>query len=347
MSLNSRSVVASRPARAWKRAALGLALACAAGSASATTTLRFAHIWPTTAAIHKEVFQAWADTVEKESNGELKVQIFPAQTLTKSDTAYQGVVNGIADITAIVQGYTAGRFPLSQVVELPGVSMSARQGSCITQSLYDEGKIASEYADSHVLYLFASGPGYIHTSDKVVKTPEDLQGLRIRRPTAVVGKLLSEMGAQPVGLPAPEIYSSMQRGLLDGVAINWEGLKTFRVSELSNEHTEVPFYSLVFVTTMNKKTYDRLPDNLKKVIDDNSGMKWAMKAGTVFAAQDAEGRAEARGSILEVKDPLASGPWAAPLKKATEGYLDELNASGKNATEVYDEAKRLQGECAI
>ncbi|PPC77654.1 C4-dicarboxylate ABC transporter substrate-binding protein [Pokkaliibacter plantistimulans] len=327
------------------KAALAAALSLTTAYASATTTLRFSHFWPATSAIHKEVFQAWADDVEKASNGELKVQLFPSQTLTKADAAYQGAVNGISDIAATAQGYTAGRFPLTQVVELPGVSLSATQGGCITQSLYDKGMLADEYKDSHVLFMFSTGPGYIHTTDKEVKVPDDLKGLRIRRPSAVVGKILTELGAQPIGMPAPEIYSSMQRGLLDGVSLPWEGMKTFRLNELSNQHTQVPFYSLVFVATMNKKTYDRLPDNLKKVIDEHSGLAWSKKAGEVFDAEDKAGRAEAKGNIVEINDPLNDPSWGGPLSAAIKDYLGDLQA--KNGQAVYDEALALRSQCAM
>ncbi|PXF31666.1 C4-dicarboxylate ABC transporter substrate-binding protein [Pokkaliibacter plantistimulans] len=327
------------------KAALAAALSLTTAYASATTTLRFSHFWPATSAIHKEVFQAWADDVEKASNGELKVQLFPSQTLTKADAAYQGAVNGISDIAATAQGYTAGRFPLTQVVELPGVSLSATQGGCITQSLYDKGMLADEYKDSHVLFMFSTGPGYIHTTDKEVKVPDDLKGLRIRRPSAVVGKILTELGAQPIGMPAPEIYSSMQRGLLDGVSLPWEGMKTFRLNELSNQHTQVPFYSLVFVATMNKKTYDRLPDNLKKVIDEHSGLAWSKKAGEVFDAEDKAGRAEAKGNIVEINDPLNDPSWGGPLNAAIKDYLGDLKA--KNGQAVYDEALALRSQCAM
>ncbi|MDH2435560.1 TRAP transporter substrate-binding protein [Pokkaliibacter sp. MBI-7] len=323
-----------------------MASACLSTMASATTVLRFAHHWPATAAAQKDLFEKWAEAVEKESNGELKVQLFPSQTLTKADSAYQGTVNGISDISAVVQGYTAGRFPLTQVVELPGVSLSATQGSCIEQGLYDAGLIADEYRDSHVLFMFTTGPGYIHTIDKAIQNPEDLKGLRIRRPTAVVGKLLEELGAQPIGMPAPEIYTSMQRGLLDGVSLPWEGMKAFRINELSDQHTEVPFYSLAFVVTMNKRTYDRLPENLKKVIDDNSGMSWAKKGGAMMDAEDAAGRAGAHGKFIQVADPLNDPAWSAPLKKATSDYLGELDSKGKNATAVYQKAMELQKQCA-
>lgn len=90
-------------------------------------TLRFAHFWPSVAGMHKELFQTWADTIKAESGGKIAVDIYPSATLAKPPAQYEAVKNRIADVTATVQGYTANRFPLTQVVELPGLVKTAKQ----------------------------------------------------------------------------------------------------------------------------------------------------------------------------------------------------------------------------
>ncbi len=256
--------------RTFIRAALALAvagLATTATSAQAATTLRLSHFWPEVSTINKQIFAQWAKAVEEDSNGELRVQLFPSQTLSQADETYSATVNGIADIGITAQGYTNGRFPLSQIVELPGVAESAPQGACVLQTLYDDGQIAQEYDDSHVLFMFTTGPGYIHTKDTDVQKPSDLEGLRIRRPTAVAGDILENMGAQPVGMPAPDIYTSLQRGVIDGLSFPWEGINSFQLADQLNYHTQVPFYTLIFVATMNQSTYESLSPEQKQAID--------------------------------------------------------------------------------
>lgn len=323
--------------------------ALATNASQAATTLRMSHFFPAASQINQDIFEAWARTVEEESNGELRVQNYPSQTLGKADDAYESAVNGIADIAITAQGYTAGRFPLSQIVELPGVATSAPQGACVLQTLYDQGEISDEYRDSHVLFLFTTGPGYIHTKDKEVRTPDDLKGLRIRRPTAVVGNMLEAMGAKPVGMPAPDIYTSMQRGVIDGVSLPWEGMETFRLNELARYHTQVPFYTLIFVATMSQNTYDRLPPEQQQVIDDNSGMKWAKRAGGVFAEMDAKGEQVAKDEgheIHVVDDPLEDPDWQAPLKAGIEQYLGDLQSRGLDqAQDVYSAALKASSAC--
>ncbi|MGC3874362.1 TRAP transporter substrate-binding protein [Halomonas sp. GXIMD04776] len=329
--------------------ALMLAIAGASLSAQAATTLRMSHFWPGASAINEDIFQAWADTVEEESGGELRVQNFPSGTLSKADDAYEGAVKGISDIAITAQGYTAGRFPLSQIVELPGVADSAPQGACILQTLYDEGRIEQEYDDTHVLFMFTTGPGYIHTKDTDVQVPADLEGLRIRRPTAVAGDILDNMGASPVGMPAPDIYTAMQRGVIDGLSFPWEGMKVFRLNELANYHTQVPFYTLIFVATMSQRSYDRLSAEQQAVIDANSGMQWAKNAGEVFAALDKAGKQEAEEAghtIRVVEKPLENPDWQKPLQDGIDNYLARLEERGLDqAQEVYQAALKARQSC--
>lgn len=320
-----------------------------AAPVSAATTLRMAHFWPGASGVNQGVFEEWAATLEEASGGELRVQMFPSGTLAKPDSIYAAVANGIADIGATAQGYTAGRFPLSQIAELPGVATTATQGACVLQTLYNEGYLDEEYADTRPLFMFTTGPGGIHTIDTDVQVPSDLEGLRIRRPTAVAGEMLENMGASPVGMPAPDIYTSMQRGVIDGLSFPWEGLKGFRINELVEYHTEVPFYTLIFVATMNQRAYDRLSPELQSVIDDNSGMLWAEKAGAVFDQLDVEGKQEAKDAghtIREIKNPLEDPDWQAPLQDGIDDYLAELEKRGLPGREVYDAALIASESCA-
>lgn len=330
-----------------------LPLVAAVGFSFATTVsaaeinLRFAHFWPANSGIAKTL-ASWGETIEAESNGRIDVEIYPSQTLAKATQTYDSVVRGIADVGAIIQGYTANRFPLSQIVELPGIVHTGVQGSCVLQKLYDEGALDSEYQDAHVLFMFTHGPGHIHTKGKAVKKPEDLAGLMIRRPTVVVGELLEGLGGEPVGLPAPDMYTAMQRGTIDGVTLPWEAMASFRLNELADQHTQVGLYSLAFVVTMNKGTYARMPEELKKVIDDNTGMRWAEKLGSAYDELDMVGLKQAKdtGHTITVIENGAENPdWKPTLARVTESYLDELSNKGLPARSVYERAQSLSQVC--
>ncbi|WP_029009675.1 TRAP transporter substrate-binding protein [Azospirillum halopraeferens] len=332
----------------------GAAIVCtvaygvAAPAAAADVTLRFSHFWPAVSTTHKDLFQVWADKVKQDSNGRIAVDIYPSQTLAKAPAQYEAVKSRIADMAATVQGYTANRFPLTQVVELPGVVDNAAHGSCIIQSLYEEGLIADEYKDTRPLFMFTHGPGHLHTTSKAITSPDDLAGLRIRRPTAVVAKILEEVKAQPVGMPAPESYQAMQRGTIDGVSLPWEGAHAFRLNELAKHHTEVGLYTLSFIVTMNKELYEGLPADLKKVIDDNSGKAWTTLAAKVFDDLDTEGRAaavKAGHQIVTIEGGAKNPAWQPVVERATEAYLAEVEGQGLPARKVYARALELAQTC--
>ncbi|MCB9957486.1 MAG: TRAP transporter substrate-binding protein [Rhodospirillaceae bacterium] len=326
-----------------------IALAAAQPAAAQDVTLTFAHFWPAVSATQTDLFEAWANRVSEESDGRIAVEIYPSAALAAPPAQYEAVISGIADMTATVLGYTANRFPLTQVVELPGISRDAAHGSCILQGLYDEGLLDSEFEDTHPLFLFTHGPGHIHTTDVLVQEPSDLAGLRIRRPTTVVASLLEGLGAQPVGMPAPESYTAMQRGVIDGVALPWEGAFVFRLNELATNHTEVGgLYTLAFVVTMNRDVYEGLPDDLRAVIDDNTGSEWSQTAASVFDALDVRGRADAeeRGhTIYTVEGGIENPAWQPLLQGAAESYVAELEAQGLPGQAVYDRALELAETC--
>ena len=330
-----------------------MAVVAAAGFSLTQTTfaadvnLRFAHFWPANSGIAKTL-ASWGETVEAESEGRINVEIYPSQTLTRATQTYDSVVQGIADMGAIIQGYTANRFPLSQIVELPGIVKTGEQGSCVLQKLYDEGHLDSEYNDAHVLFMFTHGPGHIHTKGKAVEQPSDLSGMMVRRPTVVVGELLEGLGGQPVGLPAPDMYSAMQRGIINGVTLPWEAMASFRLNELADHHTQVGLYSLAFVVTMNQGTYARMPEDLKKVIDDNTGMRWAEKLGKAYDELDMVGIKQAKemGHTITVIEGGADNPaWKPTLDQVTTNYISELSGNGLPAEPIYQRAQQLSTAC--
>lgn len=119
------------------------------------------------------------------------------------------------------QGYTAARFAMAQIAELLGLSSSASQMNCMLQKLYDDGDISSEYEDTNLLFMMSAGLGAFHTIDKVIRTPADMKGMRILRPSAIGGDIIEATGASPVEIPATDIYTSLQRGVIDGLSLAW------------------------------------------------------------------------------------------------------------------------------
>lgn len=335
---------------AWILTAVFLAVGFAAAPLPVRAqeiTLRQAHFMPAGSWQQTEIFLAWAGAVEQASGGRIKVDVYPAQTLGSAVDGYDNAASGVADIAWTVQGYTANRFPLSQIMELPGLFERADIGSCAFQRLYDEGDLKGEYTDTHVLFLHVHGPGHLHTRTRPVAAGADLQGLRIRQPTAVVGQLLRSLGAEPVGMPAPGIYEATQRGTIDGFLLPWEALTSFRAEEVVRHHTELGLYALAFVETMNRDAYEALPADLRAVIDGQSGLAWAVRAGAGYDRADRVGRANAlaRGNQMHIPAPAERAAWEAIGGTVTEHTLADLENRGLPARRVYARAQALVAEC--
>lgn len=315
-------------------------------SSSYAETLRYAHFMPASSWQNEKLFNDWAKSVAEASAGDTDVKVFPAQTLGKAPAGYDNAASGVADIAWTVQGYTAGRFPLSQIVELPGLFETAETGSCAFQKLYDSGALDEEYKDTHVLFVHTHGLGHIHTRGKPVKSLDDLKGLKLRRPTTVIGTLLSELGAEPVGMPAPAIFEAVQRGTIDGYLLPWEAVSGFRLDEVTDYRTDFGFYSLAFVATMNKAKYEALPASQKAAIDANSGMKWAMIAGRGYDDADKVAK-EKLGAGLEQFEISEEErvEWEAAAQRATQSYLSQLDDSGLPGTKTYEAFKTYVEEC--
>lgn len=328
-----------------------LAVACAAiaipvSAAHATENLRLAHFMSGNSWQNEVIFEGWANAVSEASGGAAKVTVFPAQTLGKAPAGYDNAINGITDIAWTVQGYTAGRFPLSQIMELPGLFDTGAVGSCAFQKLYDSGALDEEYEETHVLFVHTHDPGHLHTANKPVETLDDLKGLKLRRPTTVVGDMLDRLGAEPVGMPAPQTYESLQRGTIDGYMLPWESVESFRLDELTDYHTVFGFYALAFVATMNKDKYDALPDDVKAAVDENTGMKWAVIAGQGYddaGAKVLEGLKET-STVIELS-PEERAKWEATTAETTDAYIQQLNDMGLPGTETYEAVKGYVSEC--
>jgi TRAP-type C4-dicarboxylate transport system substrate-binding protein len=309
-------------------------------------TLRYAHFMSASSWQNQVIFEDWAAAVEAVAGDDLDVQIFPSQTLGKATAGYDNAMMGVTDIAWTVPGYTAGRFPLSQIIELPGLFETGAVGSCAFQKLYNSGVLDEEFDETHVLFVHTHDPGHLHTGDKAVRSLADMKGLKLRRPTQVVGDLLENLGAEPVGMPAPNTYEALQRGAIDGYMLPWESVESFRLAELSEYHTVFGFYALAFVTTMNKAKYDSLSPAVKAAVDANSGMEWAVKAGGGYDAAGAEVLAKLRedSTVIDLSDEERAA-WNVQAQKASDSYIAALDAQGLPGSETYAAVQGYVSEC--
>ena len=185
-------------------AASALALTLGAGSAMAQeVTLKLHQFLPAQANVPKLVLDVWADAVEKDSGGKIKVERYASMQLGgKPPELMDQAIDGVADVVWTVVGYTPGRFPQTEVFELPFMMTSPVATSLAFWDMVEADLQNEEYKDVKMLGAWVHGPGVVHTIDGVSKL-EDMKGKKVRGPTRVINDMLAELGAVPVGMPLP------------------------------------------------------------------------------------------------------------------------------------------------
>lgn len=325
---------------------LAASLVLAGGAMAAEVTLRMHQFLPAQANVPKYVLDVWADRIQEQSNGRIEIQRFPSMQLggTPPELVDQ-VIDGSADIIWTVAGYTPGRFPQVEVFELPFMMTNAEATSKAFYELGAARMMDSDFRDVHVLGLWVHGPGVIH-SKSPVRTVADLNGVKLRAPTRVTNMLFSSLGATSIGMPVPAVPESLSKGVIDATVIPWEVTGALKVAELVGHHTEFgdsSLYTTAFLFAMNKEKYDSLPDDLKAVIDANSGLEFSGFAGKLMQDYDAPSRQIAvdRGNeIIELTPEEVQG-WRDAAQPTVDAWVAEMNGKGLDGTGLLAEAQAL------
>ncbi|MGR3502273.1 TRAP transporter substrate-binding protein [Pseudaestuariivita sp.] len=299
---------------------------------------------PAPALIPSQIIDPWADSIEAASDGAVKINRFPAMQLGgRPPELMDQAIDGIVDISWTVIGYTPGRFPSTEVFELPFMVSDAGAASSAYWRMMVEHMEDSEFKDVKVLGTWVHGPGVIHAS-KEVAAPSDLEGLKVRGPSRQINALLKELGATPVGMPVPAVPEALSKGVIDGTVIPWEVTGSLKTSELVKNHTEFEgdyFYTVTFALVMNRQSWDSLSPELQRVFDENSGEGFSVNAANVMVGGDAASRAtavEMGNNIVTVSDTSAWEAASAPLYDA---WVAEMAERGIDGQALIDQAKEL------
>lgn len=302
--------------------------------------LTYSNFFPATH-VQSKLAEEWGKEVEKRTNGKVKVEYYPGQTLTKADIVYDGVVNGISDIGFSVLGYTRGRFPLMEVVDLPLGYKNGPEATAVANAVYDKFKDKA-LTDTEVMYLHAHGPGLLHTKAKAVRKLEDNKGLKIRS-HGTSQKVVKALGGTPVAMPMPETYQALQKGVVDGAVYPLESNKGWKLGEVVDYATlDYPAaYTTTFFVVMNKDKWKALPDDVKKTIQEIN-KEWIAKHAKAWDESDAEGLTFLKEKNKEIitLDDKEGARWAEAVKPVLKDFAEEMKAKNLPGAEALDTAQK-------
>ncbi len=303
-------------------------------AAAQTVTLRVHQFLPAPAPVPRNFIAAWAKKIEEESKGQIKVELYPSMQLGGTPPQlFDQVKDGVVDVVWTLPGYTPGRFPKTEALELPFIAGNAEQTSQAAWDYYEK-HLKDEFKDVQIIAVHTHGPGLIHAKGNGVRKLEDMKGLRVRGPSRVVNRLIETLGATPVGMPVPAMPENLSKGVIDGTVVPWEVTTPLRVAELVNTHTTFAgnrsLYVAAFIFAMNKKKYDELSPELKKVIDANSGRETSKWVGRVMDEGDAPGLAAAqkRNNTIVALDAKETQRWKDAAKPVIAAWIAEMKGKG-------------------
>ncbi|MBN1850998.1 MAG: TRAP transporter substrate-binding protein [Deltaproteobacteria bacterium] len=301
---------------------------------AASVNLKVANYFPPPSSQAK-ILEQFCRDLENRTNGAVKADYFAGGSLLNPTAMFDGVNTGIADIGYSHVFYTTGRMPVTEVTGLPLGYPSAWVGGHVLCDFYQEFK-PKEFETVKVLWMNTSTPSGIATSKKAVRKLEDLKGLTIRGP-GLVGEVIKALGGNPAPTPMPEVYDAISKGVLDGEASNFETLATFKFGEVVKYETSIwqitnpyPFYCV-----MNKKSYAKLPPDIKSIFDELVG-EYKDRSQLMWNAVDFRGQAFGKEKGVEFIElsPSEAKRWIAAVDPVINDYIKRVASKGYSETEV-------------
>jgi TRAP-type C4-dicarboxylate transport system substrate-binding protein len=322
---------------------------CATPEPPEVITLRYADQNPKTGWEGQNAALPWLEAMEKATNGRVEFVVYDAQTLCKGVDAWEALKGGVADVAWCFHGYWAGLTPLADVVSLPLLGFeSAEQASGIFWQLYEKyPSMQEQFADNHVLLTWTSNPYFLITTEKQIKTLDDLQGLKLRLtggPPTDLGKML---GISPVNVGMPDTPTDLEKGVFDGMMIPWEAIISFRQYEVVKYYTYFPSYVVYFTQSVNRDVWNSLPADVQKQIESVCGLEGSKFWGkNMFDTAEAAAREAINEGGYPMIETALSAEDVAKLKEMSEPlwekWVNDNEAAGHaEAQEILDNTLEL------
>lgn len=308
-------------------------------------SLRFSSPFPPMQCVNAKVIQPWIDQLN--ASGKVNVRFFPAGALGKAPEQYDLAEKGIADFSFHLADYTPGRFPMTTVFSLPFMVPSGEKVSeAMWKTFQTEPKYQEEYSKVKVLALFGHPGGHFHTVKKPIRTIADFKGLKMRTANPAISEALKIWGAIPVAMPITETYQSLERNVIDGTVLVWEGMHVFKLNEVCKYGTVAELYTMPMMIVMNQKKWDSLPADVKELIDSTTGLQMSMASGKSF--DDVEvplrGLSLKKGMEEIILDPAEKAEMKESTMPLREQWVKDYDAKGYPAQQIMNTALKLIGQ---
>ena len=324
---------------------MGLSGASPMGVCAKTINLRVAS-WMPAKSVDSAIADYWTKMIEERTKGRVKFTVYKAASLGFFKDHYDMVIKGIADISFFSFGLNPGRFPISEGLHLPFVVPSSEIGGKVFSQLYKEfPQLRAEFRETQVLGLGTVDVWNIQSIKRPIKTMKDLKGMKIRVASGAASESVKALGGIPIGLPVPELYLSLQKGVVDGCVMSWEGIRSFKIYELLKHYTDAGgFTCLSQGLFMNKGAWNKLPPDIQKIMGEESFNWWAENKGKLFHdkwAGESKDLVKKHGGQIYTLPPDEKKKWAAALRPVRDAWVKKVAAKGISGEKFLDRAAEL------
>jgi TRAP-type C4-dicarboxylate transport system substrate-binding protein len=276
------------------------------------------------------------ERLEKETGGKVTLDINPAGVLGKAGENYDLLLNGVVDVCCFAPAFTPGRFPMASVGDLPLWVPDDHVTTKLFRELAKKGYFDSDFKDVVLVGLHGNQPYFFGWRDKPVPTLADFRGKKVRAPGGLYPKMLDALGASAVSLPAGEVYTAMEKGIVDGAFVNGSMMWDYQLPEIMKYITMPRCSTFLMGMAFNKRSWAKLPKEVKAIIQKVSFEKM------VDAAVDAQLESDRKGEkLFDEKGGKRDELPAADVKKMKELYRPIFAAWTKNLEAKGLPAKKL------
>ena len=311
-------------------------------------TFKLHHFLSAQSPAHKRMLQPWAKQVEENSGGKVAIEIYPSMSLGGRPAELVGQAwEGVVDLVWTVNGYTPGLFPRTEVMELPFVYVNDPVAANL--SLYDmfESELAQEYVGLEVMFLHVHAGQGIHMRNRVVRSPRELKGMKIRIPTRTGAWSIEALGASPVSMPVTDLPQALQKEAVDGAFIPWEIIPSLEIHEQTQYQIEgfngARFGTTTFQVSMNASRWNSLPADVQFAFKEASGRDWWGEVGEIWQASDdiGIGVAEDAGNEHIVLSKAETSEFQSALEPVVSRWISEVNEKGIDGVRLVETAREL------
>ena len=306
--------------------------------------LRYASEYPDKHPTIRNGILPWIEEVKRLSGGRLVIHFFNPNAIAPNKKVYDALVAGSIDMTGSPCHWVHGKFPLNTVIQTPLIFNGAEAASLTTWDMYNLYPAwRNEFKDIKVLWQWGSATFNLHTTKKMVRTLDDLKGMKIIGINPQIREILKKLGANPIPMTPQDSYLALSRGMAEGMAFPIAPCKAFKITDAAKYHTIIDAMCDPFYGAINIKKWNSLPPDLQKILTDTTGRKLSQICGKTLDEGSIEDSAwmKKKGHKFYVLPTTEKKRWVNKIQDRHEKWIKDMEKKGhRNARTIHDDVLR-------